>query len=63
MMTGGIIVIGLVFGLISTAPEIAVVPIIATLLPLAIFLPIIFYPFSQTMWMAIDYGFMSRLDS
>ena len=57
-----VIVVGLVIGLIITAPDIAVVPIIAIMAPIAVFLPIIGYPFSQTIWMSIDYGFMSKLD-
>lgn len=57
-----VIVVGLVIGLIITAPDIAVVPITAILAPIAVFLPIIGYPFSQTIWMSIDYGFMSKLD-
>ncbi len=61
-MTGGIVALALAIGLISTAPDIPVVPLIAMILPLGIFLPIIFYPITQTLWMGIDYGFMSRLD-
>lgn len=60
--TSLVIVVGLVAGLIMTAPEIAVVPIIATLAPIAILMPIIAYPYSQTSWMAVDYAFMSKLD-
>ena len=62
VLTGGAIAIGLAIGLISTAPDIKVVPILATLIPLAVIMPIIMYPFCHTLWMAIDYGFMSKLD-
>lgn len=63
LLTGAFVITGIVIGLISTAPDIAVIPIISILMPLSIVLPVIFYPFSHTVWMAIDYGFMSRLDS
>ena len=63
IITGGIVALGLVVGLTATAPDIPVIPLMATLLPMAIFFPIIFYPFTHTIWMAIDYGFLSRLDS
>jgi uncharacterized protein (DUF983 family) len=62
ILTGGTIAIGLAIGLISTAPDIKVVPILATLIPLAVILPILLYPFCHTIWMAIDYGFLSKLD-
>lgn len=63
IVTGGLVAIGLAAGLIMTAPDIPVIPLLAILLPLAIFVPIINYPFTHTIWMAIDYGFMSRLDN
>ncbi len=62
VLTGGAVAIGLAIGLITTAPDIKVVPILLTLIPLAILMPIILYPFCHTIWMAIDYGFMSKLD-
>jgi len=33
------------------------------LIPVMIFGPILFYPFSKTLWMAIDYGFLLRIGS
>jgi uncharacterized protein (DUF983 family) len=63
VMTGSIVILALAVGLIATAPDIAVVPVIIILVPLAVLLPIIFYPFTHTVWMAIDYGFLSRLDN
>lgn len=63
VITGGLVAIALAIGLISTAPDIPVVPMMLAILPIAIIVPIVNYPFTQTLWMAIDYGFMSRLDS
>ena len=62
VFTGAVIALCLAVGLIATAPDIPVVGMIATLIPIAVFLPIISYPFSQTLWMAIDHGFMSRFN-
>lgn len=62
VFTGGVLIFCLAALLIATAPAIPVIPIVAVLAPVAILLPIISYPFTHTLWMAIDYGFMSRLD-
>ena len=61
-LTSTVIVLGLVIGLVVTSPNIAVVPIILALLPIAIFMPIFGYPYSHTLWMTIDHGFMAELD-
>ena len=37
-----------------TWPEVAVVPMLAVLIPLAIVLPIVLYPVSYTTWQALD---------
>lgn len=62
VVTGAIVGICLIVGLITTVPDIPVVPLFLTLLPITIFLPIAFYPLTHTIWMAIDYGFLSQLD-
>lgn len=62
IIAGGMIAIGLLIGLVATAPNFPVIPLMSILLPIAIFVPILAYPFTYTIWMAIDYGFMSRLD-
>jgi hypothetical protein len=48
-----VFVIGLV-GLIATSPEFPVVPLTATVTGAAALFPIFFYPFSKTVWTAID---------
>jgi len=63
IITGGLIALGLLIGLVSTAPDIPVIPLMAILLPIAIIVPIVSYPFTHTVWMAIDHGFLSRLDN
>ncbi len=62
MAVGGLITLLLVPTLILTAPDIAVVPIIAVLIPVALLGPVVFYPFSKTIWMAVDHAFLQRLD-
>ncbi len=41
-----------------TVPDIPVVPILAVAIPLMIVVPIVAYPWSKTVWMAIDRAFL-----
>lgn len=45
-----------------TVPDVPVVPTLAVLVPVMVIGPILFYPFSKTLWMAVDYGILHRLD-
>lgn len=45
-----------------TIPDIPVVPLLAVLVPIMAFGPIVWYPFSKTLWMAVDEAFLQRLD-
>ncbi len=60
--TGGLFAVSFVIALIITIPNIPVVPLLAILLPIALFFPILFYPFSKTIWVAIDRAYMQRMD-
>lgn len=60
--TGGLFAIVFVTLLILTVPDIPVVPVLAIVLPIAAFGPIVYYPFSKTMWVAVDRAFLQRLD-
>lgn len=60
--TGGLLVIGLVAALVMTIPEVPVAPILAVLIPIAVLGPIVWYPFSKTLWLAIDQAFLQRMD-
>lgn len=62
IVTGGVVVSALIAGLILTVPNIPVLGLFLSILPIAIFLPIISFPFTHTLWMAIDYGFLEKLD-
>lgn len=63
ILTGGLVVVSLIVGLVLTAPDIPAGFLMALILPIAIITPIFIHPITHTVWMAIDYGFMSRLDN
>jgi len=50
---GGLIV-AMVIGILATLPDIAVVPLLLILGAGALVLPILVYPFSYTLWQAVD---------
>ena len=58
-----IFVVAFVVILVATVPEVPVGPSLAVLVPVMVVGPILFYPFSKTLWMALDYGFLLRLGS
>jgi uncharacterized protein (DUF983 family) len=60
--TGGLLITVLVALLVATIPEVPVVPILAVLVPIAIVGPLVWYPFSKTLWLAIDQAFLQRMD-
>ena len=62
MVTGGIFAVVFVALLAATIPEVPVVPLLAVLVPIVVVLPILYYPFSKTVWMALDRAFLQRLD-
>jgi uncharacterized protein (DUF983 family) len=54
IVTFGALLVTLVVGLVVTSPDIAVVPVLVTSLAVAALLPVVFYPFSKTIWIAVD---------
>ncbi len=50
----GILVVGLTIGVILTLPDVAVLPLLLVLGVGAVVLPIVVYPFSYTVWQAVD---------
>ena len=57
-----IFVVAFVVILAFTVPDVPVAPTLAILVPVMVVGPILFYPFSKTVWMAVDYGILQRLD-
>lgn len=62
MATGGVFAIVFVTLVALTVPDVPVLPLLAVLVPIAVLAPIVFYPFSKTIWVAIDRGLLLRLD-
>lgn len=60
--TGGLFAIVFVSLVAATIPSIPVVPLLAVLLPIVLFGPIVYYPFSKTVWVAVDRALLQRLD-
>jgi len=57
-----IFIVAFVVILVFTVPDVPVAPTLAILVPIMIIGPIVFYPFSKTLWMAVDYGVLHRID-
>jgi uncharacterized protein (DUF983 family) len=62
IVAGGLFAVVFVTTIVLTIPDVPVVPIILLLVPIAILAPILYYPFSKTVWMAVDRAFLQRLD-
>ena len=45
-----------------TIPDVPVLPLLAFFIPLMALGPLVTYPFSKTIWIAIDRAFLQRLD-
>ena len=60
--TGGLFTLVFVALLIATIPKVPVAPLLFVLVPIALFGPIVYYPFSKTVWVAVDRAFLQRLD-
>jgi uncharacterized protein (DUF983 family) len=57
-----VFVLFFVVALAITIPEVPVAPLLAILIPLMIIVPIAYYPFSKTVWMAVDRAVLQHLD-
>lgn len=63
ILTGGLYLITIGTILAITIPEVPVVPVLAIVIPIGVLGPIIAYPFSKTIWIAVDRGYLQRLDA
>jgi uncharacterized protein (DUF983 family) len=59
--TFGLFFVVLVIATIATAPDIPWLPIVLVVVPVMIVVPLAFYPFSKTLWVAVDMAFLQRL--
>jgi hypothetical protein len=60
--TGGLFAVLFATLIAITIPDVPVAPLLLVLVPVAVLGPIVYYPFSKTMWVAIDRAFLQRLD-
>jgi uncharacterized protein (DUF983 family) len=61
-IAGAVFVLAFAVGLAVTAPDIPVVPLLAVIIPLMIIVPMIAYPFSKTIWVAVDRALLQHMD-
>jgi uncharacterized protein (DUF983 family) len=61
-VVGAVFVVVLAALIAMTIPDIPVAPLLAVLVPIMLFGPILYYPYSKTVWMAVDRAFLQRLD-
>jgi uncharacterized protein (DUF983 family) len=61
-LTAAVFAVAFAVALALTIPEVPVWPILAVLVPLMIIVPIVYYPFSKTVWMAVDRALLQHLD-
>lgn len=54
IVTFGLLAVVLVVGSVLSYPDLAVVPMLAAALAVTVLTPILFYPFSYTLWAAVD---------
>src|SRR3954447_7025270 len=62
IVTGGLFTVVFVAMLVATIPNVPVAPLLAVLVPIALIVPILYYPFSKTMWVAVDRALLQKLD-
>jgi hypothetical protein len=62
ILVGGAFTITFVIALILTIPNVPVAPLLAILVPIVLFGPLVTYPFSKTLWIAVDRAFLQRMD-
>jgi uncharacterized protein (DUF983 family) len=61
-VAGGLFAVAFMATLAFTIPDVPVVPLLAVFVPIMIVLPIAFYPYSKTIWMAFDRAVLQQLD-
>ncbi len=63
-IVGAIFAVAFVASIVVVGPaEISVLPMLVILVPIMALGPVLFYPLSKTLWMAVDRAFLQRLDA
>ena len=62
ILVGGLFTIVFVIALVLTVPDVPVAPLLAIVVPIVLIGPLVAYPFSKTLWVAIDRAYLQRLD-
>lgn len=62
VLTGSVFAVVFVTLVAVTAPNIPVAPLLAVLVPITVLGPLLGYPISKTLWVAIDLVFLERLN-
>ena len=62
ILVGGLFTIVLVICLVLTVPEVPWVAILGIVVPITLLGPLVAYPFSKTLWCAVDLAFLEALD-
>jgi len=62
ILVGGGFTILFVIAIASTIPDVPVVPLLSFFVPYMLLAPLVAYPFSKTLWVAIDRAYLQRLD-
>jgi uncharacterized protein (DUF983 family) len=62
ILAGGLFTVVFVVMLVLMLPDVAVGPMLGVLVPIVVLGPAVAYPFSKTVWVAVDRAFLQRLD-
>ncbi len=62
ILVGGLFVLVFLTIFIVTIPDLPIGLTLGLTIPIALFGPIVLYPFSKTLWVAIDRAFLQRMD-
>jgi uncharacterized protein (DUF983 family) len=62
ILVGGGFTFLFVIAMVLTVPDVPVAPLLAFFVPYMILAPLVIYPFSKTVWAAIDRAYLQRLD-
>lgn len=62
VLVGGAFLVVFVAVLAATIPDVPVGPVLALTVPIVVLGPVVAYPFSKTLWVAVDRAVLQRLD-